>query len=63
MPNRAEPLSSHVPALLRLGGPFRAELVLPQTDTVLSDACRPPTPCSVAIAAELTVTIPPNFIW
>jgi hypothetical protein len=63
MPNRPEPWykgsSLHFTAII-------AEtewIVLSSTGTTASEASRFPARCGGAIAADLIVTIPPNFIW
>jgi hypothetical protein len=62
MPNRPEPLykvSPLHPAVI----PETEWIVLSSTDTTASGASRFPARCGGAIAADLIVTIPPNFIW
>ena len=63
MPNRPEPLYKASPLYFTAVIPESERIVLSSTSTTASGASRFPAHCGGAIAADLIVTIPPNFIW
>lgn len=63
MPNRQEPLCKAFPLHFTAVIAETEMIVLSSTSTAASGASRFPTCCGGVIAADLIVTIPPNFIW
>ncbi len=63
MPNRQEPLYKASPLHFTAVIAETEWIVLRSTGITASVASRFPARCGGAVAADLIVTIPPNFIW
>ena len=63
MPNRPEPWYQASSLYFTAVIAETEWIVLSSTGTTASEASRFPARCGGAIAANLIVTIPPNFIW
>jgi hypothetical protein len=63
MSNRPEPWYEASPLHFTAVIAKTERIVLSSSDTTASEASRSPARCGGAIAADLIITIPPNFIW